>query len=797
MIAAPLGLLAVVLLAMQYVTMAKFAVLPPSLSFHSFGEFVDITSTHVSLGADDLVLLCLCLGCVARIIQVEVRQAGVTAALSWLAGSDRRTVLGLLLLSLVAVRYYFSTGMFAWAADSPQHIAYTNLVAEAFRGGHLSWWTWYLGTGSPFLQFYGFLFFFLAGAMGVLLPTTVALKLTLGLLHAFSGLGVYALLRGARRRRLAALVGGLAYVLCFWHTQQVLIMGRLPLALVYALLPWVLAGFEHATAGERMRWHAALLAGCALGAVVLTHPGYGIWSCLFATLYIGLRGVSNRQGATRIGLGMAGILMPAILVGSALLVPMWLERHATGLTAAFSLEGVPDPAWWSLLDWSNFRFFLFPPDAASYNWYGGYLGVSLVGLAACGLAGRRRLRQAAVPAGLCLGLALTLALAWSSPLVQAVPGTFLLAGGRYLLFVTLFLAVGVGHGVHVLQLRFRRHGHRVATLALGVVLLDLGPTTFQQPYARPAARGPGGFLASDFDGLRHASAGFVEQGQVPSYRTLLAHGQTNRYLATGLLYDQARVPIADGPHPGELAAVFDFVQPLRNYVVWWAQQNQGAVSIDDEVVRAGLRLLNVRFLLTGQSRADGLHLTTLEQPHSTPILAAGTIESFDAFLQREPQVAALIDTQASERVGRIVQTMALIRGMQVDSVRAASQAFFIRHLRARVDLGTDPTVVVKRHAVTTQQVELEVELSEPAFVRLAYGYWPWMDVMVDGVRAVPMETEGRFIALQLDTGAHLILLQPRLSPLRVVLLSLALLVTLAAAYYWIRMRHAPSATESQ
>ena len=36
---------------------------------------------------------------------------------------------------------------------------------------------------------------------------------------------------------LLALLAGLAYVLSFWHTQQVLIMGRLPLSLFYALLP--------------------------------------------------------------------------------------------------------------------------------------------------------------------------------------------------------------------------------------------------------------------------------------------------------------------------------------------------------------------------------------------------------------------------------------------------------------------------------------------------------------------------------------------------------------------------------
>jgi hypothetical protein len=59
---------------------------------------------------------------------------------------------------------------------------------------------------------------------------------------------------------LLALLAGLAYVLGFWHTQQVLIMGRLPLSLFYALLPlpfYFLEGlsekFEPTGSGHRRR----------------------------------------------------------------------------------------------------------------------------------------------------------------------------------------------------------------------------------------------------------------------------------------------------------------------------------------------------------------------------------------------------------------------------------------------------------------------------------------------------------------------------------------------------------------
>ena len=56
--------------------------------------------------------------------------------------------------------------------------------------------------------------------------------------HIISGIGMYFFVGNLCQSRRAGFIAGLGYVLCFWHTQQVLIMGRLPLSLFYALLPW-------------------------------------------------------------------------------------------------------------------------------------------------------------------------------------------------------------------------------------------------------------------------------------------------------------------------------------------------------------------------------------------------------------------------------------------------------------------------------------------------------------------------------------------------------------------------------
>ena len=91
----------------------------------------------------------------------------------------------------------------------------------------------------------------------------------------------------------------------------------------------------------------------------------------------------------------AGVLLLILGVSfSAYLnVGMWFEREHTdmhnfraGLKGASEQVGMstfPDPTLRHLLSWSNFRFWLIPPEPP--HWYGGYLGISLCVLALAGV----------------------------------------------------------------------------------------------------------------------------------------------------------------------------------------------------------------------------------------------------------------------------------------------------------------------------------------------------------------------------------------------------------------------------
>ena len=100
------------------------------------------------------------------------------------------------------------------------------------------------GTGSTYCQFYGFLFFYLTGAVNLLFSDLeFSLKFVMGVSHVLSGIGMYLFVRTLFNRQ-AGFIAALAYLMCVWHTQQVLMMGRYPLSVFYAALPFPFYFFE-------------------------------------------------------------------------------------------------------------------------------------------------------------------------------------------------------------------------------------------------------------------------------------------------------------------------------------------------------------------------------------------------------------------------------------------------------------------------------------------------------------------------------------------------------------------------
>ena len=821
-VSALLALLAGLLILFQVVTLDKFGVLRPGLRYHSLQGFLSVVSRFVDFSAVDATLLLLIFCVAILLIGMEWRGRRLSLFFEHVFAGERRTVVFLVLGSLILVRFYFSGGEFAHGADTYLHVTYAWLAATSMMQGEVPIWTHYFCNGTPYLQFYGFLFYYLVGLANLVLHAPFfSIKLVLGAAHALSGPGVYLFVRRLTGSRQAGFAAGLAYVLSFWHTQQVLIMGRLPLSVFYALLPLPFFFWEGLRKNPN-RLPQAIGGGIALGCLHLTHPGYGFWATVFLLLYAVVRYRMTQSGDTPFSIRHGLLLFGGgALLGAYLTVPMYLERGFTGLHAGFYMSDFPVPTWRHLLLWSNYRFRLLQ---AQDHWYGGYLGVSLVAFALWGLvrivrSERAEVRNSGLPIGICLIGSLLLVFGYRWPVLKSLGVVQAMNASRYLLFVVFFVAVLVGlfaaaraaclrAGVpHRQAGRKRPVGVFVAILV--VVLADLGPTTFQQPYRSPGVaskigpralqdlrRDPNAWPVAKPLPLEHHPVyrRFREElavhgdGQLPGYRVF--HTTNRIYYHFIIPWLALRTGLATPldtftQYPLSVPA---FVRRFQDFLHLSLQRLQEGSGLNEmpgyDIVRTGLFLMNTRHLLYSDSEQDRIFHE--EFPEASPVVVSSKVSGWPYPVLELDRVRARSGSDVDEREARSVQRLALsnfvrlLQAMDVDVRNRTCRQILLMDGHGKEDLGTSPSVEVLAHRVWNQRVELVVRASAACFARLAYTAYPHQRITLNGRDVRPYTTAGRFLALKLGPGESRIVLEPTLSPLRFYLLIVAVVLLLAA-----------------
>jgi len=765
-----LGVLGALLLLHQALTMVKFKALK-SAGYSSPSLFWQDVREHVNLGAIDWGLALLLLLVVIVLLLLEFSASQLSHFYVYLMQSDRRALIFLALFGVVCGRYYLAPGMY-WGGDASAHLAYAHLASRSLAVGEWPLWTNFLGSGTPYLQFYGFLFFFYVAALDFLCRDFYwAVKIALASAHVVSGLGMYCFVRSACRARGAGLVAALVYVLSFWHTQQVLVMGRYPLALFYALLPWVFYGIECilSTRDTRRRIAPLMWGGIALGLLAWVHPGYAFWGTCFAGFYGLLRLGQQRLGRREALWAVLALFFVGLVVGAVQTLPMWLERGHTVLRTGMVLTSIPDPNWRHLLYWSNHMLHAVPLPLEYAHWYGGYIGVSVCALvlAAVYCIGRWRHWSGRAPVLLCcLGVALFLVFAYRWSGLQALPPVRAMNAARYLLFVAFFAAALAGAVAPLLAGLLRRRQQGV-TLIIIIVCIDLLPTTFLDLNTTPS-----GQRDEMLDEMAADAAAYGDY--MPPGRTLVTLGGMHPYLAFSWTYFKTATPLAQADPGNLLPASNLFANPFGQFLnraLARVTDDVGDEVKNSQVIRAGVKLLNVRNVLAAQEDGTTSWLTFGGQ---TPVLVAPRVAAYEfsnlqsALSEEEIERMLWRPTGLSrlEVLEQAYPVVGLINDMDVSPRGSYAARFLLADYAGQGDLGTSPAVEVMAHRVLNQRVELEVDVTERAYARLAYAWYPYLRVEVDGRRVETWSTAGGFVCLPLEAGRHLITLVPELSPLR-------------------------------
>ena len=180
----------------------------------------------------------------------------------------------LLLLVSYSSWHYLSDGL-TFRYDGIAHTARVHFVSKSLQKLQWPLWTneWYCGY--PLMQFYSPLFFLIAGATELITHDPVtAVKIVLFAANILSGITIFFLASTLCRNYVAGIFSALIYAMAPWHFMQIMDYGRFPVSFIYAFLPLPFLFYELYRSNLLCFKKSAILSGCSIALLVLSHYGY-------------------------------------------------------------------------------------------------------------------------------------------------------------------------------------------------------------------------------------------------------------------------------------------------------------------------------------------------------------------------------------------------------------------------------------------------------------------------------------------------------------------------------------------
>lgn len=705
----------------------------------------------------------------------ELSRAALTNLLLRVEASPRSTFAALGLLSLVVTRYYLSPGD-VFMGDTEAHTIRSWMVLENLRRFQLPVWSNYWYGGYPIVEHYGPLYFTVTALLTFALGSVhLATKVLLWLTHVASVFVMYLFLREVTRKEFPALVGACAYLLSFHRVHILLYRGDLQLAIVYLLYPAILLVIERFLRTRQRPARSFLFLAFLLTALILNHHGYAFFGMVFLGVYLLVRlGLAGMEWRERFRLLTFFTLA---FVSAALLSAFSLVPFVAGGELVRGMRETP----FSILIPSLraplvlLEMFRWSPNGGNDNV--GYIGLSIAVFALVGLSRAPRDR---------VGPALALAAGALTSLFMM--RNFIDYNVKNTNFFMFFLAAlsawaplslePLAPRIPILRtIRRRREGAFPATLTLilvGILLLDLGPTTFHSVFRE--------------------NYGFKER----MYERIRAIDGNHKVIEHVVL---KYVPGADGEryfepgNPGIVTAHSPIFTPLGRF-------HEGAAKsfgFDAEMVKNlqrelhrdriseisfdALLLLGVKYVLFRDrfqyytprlepSPYFRVHEDILELAHASPlvlskrVVSVRDVESYDPMNIIESRRYFDAETYSfDERPFReIVEP--LIRSMNLDIERGTAEQLIALDDEACGEVADAEDLegeVLDFHA-DVRSVSIRYRTNIPSFGLLAYSYFPFLEVRIDG-RPVDFHRSAMYhVLLSLPPGEHVVTLWGGVSP---------------------------------
>lgn len=673
------------------------------------------------------------------------RLSGVLASI---LASGKKSVAFLIFFLAIATSFYLAPGdILVGDAGSFQATAYS--YSRSFQQGALPSvsFDWY--GGSMHFYYYGILYFVVAGLANLVFhDVNLVSKLLLWLFHVGSGVAFYFIAMRFTKNCAAAVFAALLYALAFEHVAKVIIIGRFTDAFIYLLLPLVVLVFERLLLSEAAAWRGSALLALLLSAVFLTSPADSVYVFALFGLYALARLLQLRSVRPLAPLTLSCILF--LLLTAFWIVPFFLESEYVNGTARVLNEIKPAPDFATLgklFSWPGFwgqsRAYYISLTAVAFSLLAAYLVV------------RRKLHP----------LSSAVFKAAFLPVVAALALAVLFSGrsGSGLVFF-LCLAAAFGLGYALSKPVFLSLPQKAfAVLLFLVILVDVLPAIVQPAYADFSYEKS--FLDESLP--KASPEGFARLLDLhTNYRTYYPYVP---YITTGL-------PVVFGPLPEGAPRSFPYFAAISNlaaHEVYDENTTLSSTSIN------GLYLLGVGYVVLHGEQVGvdpAVSFSSKRYPfglerslsvlvlNSSPVMVSKNIVQVPSHHPIEDDESFFTKQKFNLRQMDWTYTSDLIDRMNISLGSNSAGVIFVKKAgNATIESEGRPSVRLLAFRTSTSKATMVVSSSSDAFARLAYSYYPWLTVTVNGKKAEPIETAMNFIAVPIGRGESTIVVEGTLS----------------------------------
>jgi hypothetical protein len=765
------------LILFQFITLVKFtALVSPNAQFGTLAQFrVLLSGQGRAFGFNGLDSLLFWFVVLAPLvfIWVQVRSALFSDLIHWLEHKPLRLFGFVSLLFLVLCRSFLHPGDFAPMGDGPMYLGGVAEFVNNLNMGYFSDYSTrnYAGWGPR--QYLGNMFTWSSGFVSWLLGFPFGVKFSIFIFQALSGIGAFYLGRRLTKSTLAGLAAGLVMVFSYWPLQQILMLGRLHLSLVYACLPWPFFFLESALQDSKKRWLYFSLMVIPLSLCTWNHVVWGGLLTGFLVLYALIRFVPLYKSEPKVLLQFALALLAFGLI-TAGTVSSSLVSKAESLSFIYSnsveMHAVNEssriqPS--SIYNWFSGRFSLgnIPPR----SWYNSYIGLIPLILSGFGIF---LFKKFASPnfrfkiLGFSALLFLNLIILFfyfeikDLPLLKAIR---VFPDHRYQTFLVLFLAAGTALGVSALQ-RLKLHSYIIGIVAT-LLFIDLFPLSIQFPYGQTD---PWHVPSPLYNAYRKQAETYEQKGEIVPYYLFIEGKSSYDYdLRTpGIINSELHFPSDQGVH--------NYVAPRRSQFteIFYKHLEQRLKSEYGTQKEAFPNAFESDWFYLNNFK-DALFFSQMERGYNPDGFAAiKEIQAFklSRFKHHTPILAAseLAPFTFSDpwNLKDASELQQLIAAMGIDQPSKTAQKLFCAEPCAPTQLKTNDTISLqlKDYRVYPNRFLYKFSIDQEAYVHLNVAWYSFLDVRLNQQKVEYLPSATRNIIVKVPKGEHEIVVQGRMDP---------------------------------